>query len=81
MGVYLKNQIEATYSLYERNVEHFDNKPFFYTGHPVVLIKKNNKYVYINFSQSTTILLVYIMFIIYNIPATSFGFMPSLGPL
>ena len=33
-----------------------------------------------NFSQNT-IFLVYIMFIIYNIRATSFGFMPSSGPL
>ena len=32
---------------------------------------------YINFNQSTTVLLVNIMFIIYNIRATSFGFMPS----
>ena len=31
-------------------------------------------YIYINFSQSTTIFLVYIMFIIYNIRANSFGF-------
>ena len=39
-------------------------------------------YIYIYcFSQSTKIFLVYIMFIIYNIRATSFGFMPSPGPL
>ena len=38
-------------------------------------------YIYINYSQSTTMFLVYIMFIIYNIRATSFGFMPSSGPL
>ena len=38
-------------------------------------------YIYINFSQSTTIFLVYILFMIYNIRATSFGFMPSSGPL
>ena len=43
--------------------------------------KATSVYIYINFSQSTTILLVYIMFIIYNIRATSFGFMPSSGPL
>ena len=48
---------------------------------------KNYKYIYIyihthfNFSHSTTILLVYILFIIYNIQATSFGFLPSSGPL
>ena len=38
-------------------------------------------YIYFHFSQSTRIFLVYIMFIIYNIRATSFGFMPSSGPL
>ena len=38
-------------------------------------------YIYLNFSQSTTIFLVYIMFNIYKIRATSFGFMPSSGPL
>ena len=36
--------------------------------------------VYINLSEHNNIL-VYIMFIIYNIRATSFGFMPSSGPL
>ena len=55
------------------------NKKNFDRGHPVLLIIKLQVYVYIffNFSQSTTIFLVYIMFIIYNIRATSFGFMPS----
>ena len=43
-------------------------------GHPVVLIIKL-QVMCINFSHSTTIFLVYIMFIIYNIRATSFGFM------
>ena len=38
-------------------------------------------YIYFNYSKSTTVLLVYIMFIIYNIRATSFGFMPSSDPL
>ena len=58
---------------------------FFDRGHPVVLIIKLHVYIHIcvcfNFSQSTTIFLVYIMFIIYNIRATSFGFMPSSGHL
>ena len=36
---------------------------FFDRGHPIVLIIELNYYVYIIFSQSTTILLVYIIFI------------------
>ena len=46
-----------------------------------MLIIKLQVYIYFNFSQSTTVLLVYMMFIIYNIQATSFGFMPSSDPL
>ena len=45
------------------------------------IILFNYKYIYFNFSQSTTIVLVYIMFIIYNIRASSFSFIPSSGPL
>ena len=47
-----------------------------------LIYKTTNTYIYIykNFSQPNNIL-VYIMFIIYNIRATSYGFMPSSGPL
>ena len=45
-----------------------------------MLIIKLQVYIYFNFSQSTTILLVYIMFIIYNIRATSFSFYAIIRP-
>ena len=54
---------------------------YFDTGHPVVLIIKLQVYIYILFSVSTTVFLVYILFIIYNIQATSFGFMPPSDTL
>ena len=64
---------ETTTSIYESKV-HDDNQ--------TITFKTTSIYIYIyNFSQSTTILLVYILFITYNIQAISFGFMPSSGPL
>ena len=58
---------EPNFGLVQVVYEWAQGKVSFDRGHPVLLIIKPEVYIYFNFSQSTTIFLVYIMFIIYNI--------------